>query len=78
MNATVEISMYPLNADYEPPILDFIRRLNEVEGLSIHTGKLSTLIEGDYDLIMATLTREMKASFEQGNVVSMVMKVLNV
>lgn len=78
MNATVEISMYPLNADYEPPILDFIRRLNQVDGLIIETGKLSTLIQGDYELIMTTLTREMKQSFEQGNAVSMVLKVVNV
>ena len=77
MNAAVEISMYPLRPDYEPPILDFIRRLNEHPDLDIETNRLSTQIFGDYDTIMAVLQREIKVSFEQGTV-SMVLKVLNV
>ena len=78
MKTAVEISMYPLNADYEPPILDFIRRLNEHPNLQVETNRLSTQIFGEYDEIMAALQREIRVSFQQGNTVSMVLKVLNV
>ncbi|MFK7937212.1 MAG: YkoF family thiamine/hydroxymethylpyrimidine-binding protein [Saprospiraceae bacterium] len=78
MQASVEISMYPLTKDYETPILDFIKRMNTYEGLKIETNKLSTQVFGDYDQIMAALQQEMKTSFEQDSTVIMVMKVLNV
>lgn len=78
MKASVEISMYPLIQDYETPILDFIQRMNTYPDLEIITNKLSTQIFGNYDQIMAALSKEMKISFEQDNTVIMVMKVLNV
>lgn len=78
MKAAVDISMYPLDAQYETPILDFIERLNQHEGLQIHTNALSTQITGDYDLIMQVLTAEIKKSFlEQGTQI-MVLKLLNI
>lgn len=78
MKAAVDISMYPLDAAYEKPILEFIHRLNQHEGLHIHTNSLSTQISGDYDLIMQVLTAEIKQSFlEQGTQI-MVLKILNI
>ncbi|NRB50103.1 MAG: thiamine-binding protein [Saprospiraceae bacterium] len=78
MKAAVDISMYPLDADYETPILDFIARLNQHEGLSIQTNALSTQISGDYDLIMQVLTREIKTSFLEEGTQIMVLKILNI
>lgn len=78
MKASVEISMYPLNKDYETSILDFIKRMNAYPDLKVETNKLSTQVFGDYDQIMAALSKEMKTSFEQDSTVIMVMKVLNV
>ena len=78
MQASVEISMYPLTKDYEQPILDFIKRMNTYADLRVETNKLSTQIFGDYERVMTALTREMKTSFEQDNTVIMVLKVLNV
>jgi len=78
MKAAVDISMYPLDAQYETPILDFIERHNQHEGLNIHTNALSTQITGDYDLIMQVLSAEIKKSFlEQGTQI-MVLKLLNI
>jgi len=77
MKASVEISMYPLNAEYGTPILKFIKRLNQHEGLTVQTNNMSTQIFGEYDLLMAALTKEMKHSFEKGETVVMVMKVAN-
>ena len=77
MKTTVEISNYPLNADYEPPILDFINRLNENQNLTIKTNATSTHIVGDYDEVMNVLQKEIKASFEKYGKAIFVMKVLN-
>ena len=76
MQAAVEISMYPLTGQYEPPIVDFIDRLNEHPDLRILTNIMSTQIFGEYDLIMEVLTKEMKKSLEEKRTTVMVMKVL--
>lgn len=77
MKASLEISMYPLDKDYERPILDFIERLNGHPELSVRTNTMSTQVFGDYDVLMAAVTQEMKRSFEQEPSVVMVMKVIN-
>jgi uncharacterized protein YqgV (UPF0045/DUF77 family) len=77
MKTTVEISNYPLNADYEPPILDFINRLKEVEGLKIQVNATSTHIGGEYNLVMETLQQEIRTSFERYGKMIFVIKVLN-
>lgn len=78
MKAAVDISMYPLDAAYEKPILDFINRLKQHEGLRVHTNSLSTQISGDYDLIMQVLTAEIKKSFLEAGTQIMVLKILNI
>ena len=77
MKTTVEISKYPLNADYEPPILDFINRLNASPNIEVKTNATSTHIVGDYDEVMNVLQKEIKASFEKYGKAIFVMKVLN-
>ena len=62
---TVEISKYPLNADYEPPILDFIERIKSNENILVKTNATSTHLVGDYDEVMSILNKEMKSSFEK-------------
>ncbi len=77
MKASVEISMYPLDRDYERPILDFIARLRQYDGISVNTNTMSTQLFGDYDLLFSALTKEMKVSFRKEPTVVMVMKVIN-
>ena len=77
MKTTVEISKYPLNADYELPILDFINRLNATPSIEVKTNATSTHIVGDYDEVMNVLQKEIKASFEKYGKAIFVMKVLN-
>ena len=77
MKASVEISMYPLDAEYGTPILRFIERLRKHEGLTVQTNNMSTQVFGEYDQLMRALTQEMKKSFEEENAVVMVMKVVN-
>ena len=65
MKTTVELSKYPLNADYEPPILDFIGRLNVHQNITVKTNATSTHVVGDYDEVMVILQKEIKQSFEK-------------
>ena len=64
MIITVEISYYPLSTDYTNPIAAFIEELSGV-GLMIETGKMSSLITGEYDIVMEHLTVSMKKLMEQ-------------
>ena len=77
MKTTVEISKYPLNENYEPPILNFIERLNTHEGIEVKTNATATHIAGDYDEIMPLLQKEIKHSFEAYGKAIFVMKILH-
>jgi uncharacterized protein YqgV (UPF0045/DUF77 family) len=78
MKITVDISMYPLNADYKPVIKDFIRHLRRHEGLTLVTNQLSTQINGEFDAVTAALNACLKQSMEQQNTVVFVTRYLNV
>jgi uncharacterized protein YqgV (UPF0045/DUF77 family) len=60
----VEISFYPLNSDFKPPIRDFITRLRDNPGLDVTSNRMSTMIVGDYDLVIDTLKLEMRPHLE--------------
>jgi uncharacterized protein YqgV (UPF0045/DUF77 family) len=76
MDIAVELSLYPLNADYIPPIKDFIDRLNADSRLKVVTNSLSTQVFGPYDLVFGVLTRELRTTFENNDKAVFVMKVL--
>ncbi|MDZ7614255.1 MAG: hypothetical protein U5K51_11560 [Flavobacteriaceae bacterium] len=50
MKVSVDISMYPLHADYEKPIKDFIRKLRS-SPFAIEENGLSTQIFGIFRLL---------------------------
>lgn len=63
MMLTVEISMYPLQADYRPLISDFIERLNRnYSHLRINTTITATTVIGEYDAVMQMLGDMMRWS----------------
>jgi uncharacterized protein YqgV (UPF0045/DUF77 family) len=76
MNAAVEISMYPLSAEYRPRIQAFIDRLNTYPELRVQTNALSTQVWGGLDRIMRILADEMGRSAGEGPQLVYVMKVL--
>jgi uncharacterized protein YqgV (UPF0045/DUF77 family) len=76
MDIGVEISLYPLTAEFIPPIEDFIRRLNADGGLKIVTNSMSTQVFGPYELVMGRLVRELRGTFETASKAVFVMKVL--
>ena len=77
MKASLEISMYPLDRNYGNLILDFIHRLKAYNGIEVASNRMSTQVFGEYDEVMAAVTKEMKTSFEEDETIVMVMKVIN-
>lgn len=77
MKLSVEISNYPLNEAYIPPIKDFIERLKANPRLRISCNTMSTQVFGDYDEVMTILNREMKDSFERYGKMIFVCKFIN-
>lgn len=77
MKVSVEISMYPLDAEYGTSILKFIDRLRKNASIQVTSNTMSSQVFGDYDAVMKALTKEMKTAFEEDKTVVMVMKVVN-
>ena len=63
MDIGVEISLYPLRADFAPVIREFLGRLNGDAQLRVVTNSMSTQVFGAYEAVMAALTRELRGSF---------------
>ena len=76
MRIAVDISLYPLDADYVPPIKDFIERLNRYPGIRVETNPMSTQVAGEHADVFAMLGEETRATFEGGARAVFVMKVL--
>jgi len=64
MEISVDISMYPLQQEFEAPILAFIDMLEIEERVEVVRNELSTQVHGDYKVIMALLEKEMFSVFE--------------
>lgn len=56
--------MYPFQDNFRDLIHDFLERLHAVEGLRVDTTATSSIIFGDYNLVMQTLTELMAWSRE--------------
>ena len=63
MKISVELTLTPLQDDYEPAIISFIQNLRK-SGLTVLENPLSTQVYGDYDKVMDILQNEMKTALE--------------
>jgi len=77
MIVTVEISLYPLRQDYEVIIIDFIKSLNEHEGLWVRTNAMSTHVKGEWALVMDVLKKELGTVYDKIDTSSTVIKIIN-
>ena len=77
MKVAVDISLYPLDADFIPPIADVIERLNRHEAIEVATNPMSTQLRGDYDTVMQVLQKEMRTTFEQIPKAVFAIRILN-
>ncbi len=63
MKISVELTLSPLQNEFEEPIINFIKKLRK-SGLKVIETPLSTQVYGDYDKVMNLLTLEIKEAFE--------------
>ena len=77
MQVAVDISLYPLDADFIPPIKDVIERLNRYPGIEVATNPMSTQLRGDYDAVMEALKTEIGATFDKLPKAVFAIRILN-
>ena len=77
MKITMEISMYPLDADYKPAIKAFVRELRSHDGLQLVTNQMSTQVRGEFDAVTGAVKACMKNSMAGSSKVVFVTKWLN-
>lgn len=75
MNISVELTLSPLQDNFEPPIIDFIKKLR-ASGLTVLENPLSTQVFGPYDAVMELLTHEIKEAFDNTDKVLLYMKIV--
>lgn len=63
MKISVELTLTPIQDDYEPIIIDFIKALRN-SGLTVLENPLSTQVYGEYDKVMQILQDEVQVAFE--------------
>ena len=77
MKVAVDISLYPLDADFIPPIKNVIDRLNMHKELEVWTNAMSTQLVGEFDDVMNALKEELGTTFELLPKAVFVMKMFN-
>ncbi|MCL6293797.1 hypothetical protein [Jejuia spongiicola] len=75
MEVSVDLTLSPLQDDYEKHIIDFIKALRDSE-FTILENPLSTQIFGSYDKLMPFLNEEIRRSFENTDISVLTMKVV--
>jgi len=76
MQIAVDISLYPLNGEYIPPIKDFIERISRHPGLTLEFNSLSTQVRGEFDVVMDALRSEVRQTFAGPDRAVFVMKMI--
>jgi len=76
MRTAIELSLYPLDSQFIPPIQDFIDRMNGYPELQVTTNAMSTQIAGEHARLFEILAKETATSFDQSGRKVFVMKIL--
>ena len=75
MNTSIDLTLSPLQDDYEKHVINFIKQLRASE-FTVIENPLSTQIYGDYDTLMPFLTQEIKRSFSEVDIAVLQMKIV--
>jgi uncharacterized protein YqgV (UPF0045/DUF77 family) len=75
MRISVDLTLSPLQNDYEAHVISFIKALRASK-FTVLENPLSTQIYGEYDELMLFLTMEIKKSFQDVDISVLTMKVV--
>ncbi len=77
MQISIEISLYPLaEQQFKTEIWRFIKKLHQVNGLTVVTNGMSTQVFGEYDLVVKNVMTEIKLVHQQLNTAVFVCKFI--
>jgi len=76
MHVSIDISMYPNQEDFIPPIKGFIKEINTYNDLKIITFPTSTVVQGEYDHAMDSVKKTIAACHKKFNSAVYVIKVI--
>lgn len=75
MNISVELTLSPLQNDFDTPIKEFIKKLR-ASGLTVKENPLSTQVYGEYNLVMGVITKEIEHTFGTVEHAVLLMKIV--
>ncbi len=75
MEISVELTLTPLQNNFEPPIIAFIKALR-ASGCTIKETPLSTQVYGEFSSVMALITDVTKTAFENTEHIILNMKLV--
>ncbi|CAH8284558.1 hypothetical protein EV196_101263 [Mariniflexile fucanivorans] len=75
MKISVDLTLSPLQNDYEMHVINFIKALRNSE-FTVLENPLSTQIFGDFDTLMPFLNKQIKESFENQDICVLTMKLV--
>jgi uncharacterized protein YqgV (UPF0045/DUF77 family) len=77
MKVAVDISLYPLDENFIPPIKNVIERLGQHDGIEIEYNRMSTQLRGEFDVVMPALSEEIRTTFVDVPKAVFAIKILN-
>jgi len=75
MNISVDLTLSPLQDDYEKHVINFIKQLRDSD-FKVLENPLSTQVYGEYDKLMPFLNEIIKTSFQKQDICVLTMKVV--
>jgi uncharacterized protein YqgV (UPF0045/DUF77 family) len=76
MQVTIDVSMYPNQEDFIPPIKAFIEKINRYPELKVQTFPTSTVVQGEYQAAMQAVQDTIAACREEFGMAIYVLKVI--
>ena len=77
MQVAVDISLYPLDENFIPPIKELIERLQQHAGVTVELNRMSTQLRGEFDVVMPALNAEIRKTFDAVPKAVFAIKILN-
>ena len=75
MKISVDLTLSPLQNDYEMHVINFIKVLRNSE-FTVLENPLSTQIFGEYETLMSFLQEQIKVSFQNQDICVLTMKIV--
>ena len=77
MKVTAELSLYPLEADFEDCIISFIQHLKKFDKIEVLTHSMSSYVKGESKDVFRAIDAALEAVNDKTDTLSLVIKIIN-